>query len=143
MSYTYQNLMGWKKLKTWQITLQYIQNSDLNESSRNYCIIYKSGHNQIELAGWPNWEFTFISIHMRLGLNAAKFILILRHWCVILIMLLWLIIWLSDTIHGQIDLIRYAAEFFAEVYEIMSAYVMRKLWYEQSYNYEYFAFKNV
>ena len=50
MSYTYQNLMGWRKLKTRQIRLQHIQNSNLNELSRNYVIIYKS--EKI----WGNWN---------------------------------------------------------------------------------------
>ena len=35
--------MGLKKLETRQITLQHIQNLDLNELSRNYGIIYKFG----------------------------------------------------------------------------------------------------
>ena len=33
--------------------------------------------------------------------------------------------WLTGTIHEEADLIRYAAEFLAEVYEIMIVYVMK------------------
>ena len=47
------------------------------------------------------------------------------------------------TIHGKVDSILYAAEFLTKVYEIMSAYVMRNLCYDQLYNYEYSACKNV
>ena len=36
-----------------------------------------------------------------------------------------MIVWLADTIHGEVDLIRYAAEFLVEVYEIMIIYVMK------------------
>ena len=39
-------------------------------------------------------------------------------------------VWLIGTIHREADLIRYAVEFSAEVYELMSAYVMRNLLYE-------------
>ena len=52
--------MGLKKLETRQITLQHIQNSDLNELSRNYDIIYKFGQNSIE---WV--EMTKLRIHMQ------------------------------------------------------------------------------
>ena len=45
MSYTYQNLIEPKNLKTRHITLQHIQNLGLNELNRNYGLIYKIGQN--------------------------------------------------------------------------------------------------
>ena len=38
-----------------------------------------------------------------------------------------MIVWLVGTIHEEADSIRYVAEFSAEVYKTMSAYVMRNL----------------
>ena len=48
--YTYQNLMGLKRTKTRQTTLQHVKISDFNKLNRNYGIIYKIG--QI----WGNWN---------------------------------------------------------------------------------------
>ena len=51
MTYTNQNLMGQKNLKTRNITLQHIQNLGLNELNRNYGIIYKTEQNLGHKAG--------------------------------------------------------------------------------------------
>ena len=50
MSYSYQNLMGPKRLKTTHMTLQYI-NSGLSDLNRNYGLIYKIRQNWRKLVG--------------------------------------------------------------------------------------------
>ena len=39
-----------------------------------------------------------------------------------------MIVWLTGTIHREVESINYAAKFSAEVYETMSAHVKRNLW---------------